>query len=292
MKYIHKIYLITTLSVVSIIIGVITYNIFKKDDKIEEVKQESTKALDISYVKSEQFLKDILSRKGDINSPEAANSTLTGSVKVDPISSDSLQFRNDSQLTTSQLSQKYTYPELLAKFGEDRVNLMYPPYKIQEFKDIPDKHNFPKTKFMIKHDTDENLCLDDGGTQQPGQYKMNFSECNESNSNQHFIYEPYRKYIKSATKNLCLDNGDNDLDYNELNTTSKIYNFSMQICNPDTFRQRFFYENEQKMIQNNDRRRWALTNPSISDKFVKNIAYNRESNNNNYSKQRMIFKTL
>lgn len=276
---------------------VIIILLFRSSDKKQTNLAELTelddgKGLEIEYVKSEEFKKNIKENTGtgDINSQEAKGSSFTGPVTPAPMLTPSQ--KPDKDLTPVELAQKYTYPELVAKFGDEKLKAIFGESKINEFKEIPNKQTFPKTKFLIKHDFNKVLCLNDRGTTKPGEFKLNFAECDKNNPNQQFIYEPYRKYIKSANKNLCLDNGDEHTNYIPNQLYGKNYYFSLQECNPTTHRQRFYYNDQRKLLQNADRPEWVLTNPGMNDLYSKNIAFNQENTDSIYPRQKMILEPI
>jgi hypothetical protein len=292
-----KIYLIFGLILLLIIICIILYFLLRSKpqpiiNNNEEEDKYNSKDSGIDYITSEEFKNNLLNKVGDLNSADAKNSSLAGPVGATPIIQSTIDLKSDNDLTPMELSTKYTYPELVSKFGEDKLKKMYNEAQISYFKEIPNKHNFPKTKFMIKHDSDKPLCLDDRGTVDPGQFKLNFSTCDTNNKNQQFIYEPYRKYIMSANKNLCLDNGDDNTNYLPNQLSGRQYNISLQKCDPNSYRQRFNYVPGYKTIQNADRPEWNLTNPGFNDLYGKNIAYSKEYNVTIHPKQKMIFTEI
>ena len=250
------------------------------------------KGLDTDYIKSEEFKKNLLNKQVDINSVEARGSSFAGPVAAATSKPTPSQVKADKDLTPSELEKKYTYPELLTKFGEDKLKSMFGELKIKEFKDIPNKHSFPKNDFQIKYyseDNNINLCLDDRETTVPGQYKMNFAKCDAMSNNQKFFYEPYRKYIISTKKNLCLDNGDENVGYTPGVQVGNMSYFSLQNCNPNTHRQRFTYDELGKFLKNADRPEWVLSNPGFNDQTTKNVAVNKEYSDFMSKKQKVIF---
>jgi hypothetical protein len=290
----NTVYLIIGLFLLVIIFSIILYFFMRSNPQsnISNKNKEDDSDFDINYIESEEFKKNLLNKIGDLNSADAKNSSLAGPVGASPIIQSALNLKSDNNLSPMELSTKYTYPELVGKFGEAKLKTMYNDAQLNEFKEIPNKHNFPKTKFMIKHDSDKPLCLDDRGTVDPGQFKLNFSTCDTNNKNQQFNYEPYRKYIMSANKNLCLDNGDENTNYLPNQLSGRQYHFSLQKCDPNSYRQRFNYIPGYKTIQNADRPEWTLTNPGFNDQYGKNIAYSKEFNTTMHPKQKMIFTEI
>lgn len=90
---------------------------------------------------------------------------------------------------------------------------------------------------MLQNPFKQNLCMDDGGALAPGKSLMRMWNCDKSNINQQFTYDPLLKQLKNPNKNLCVDDGGGAL-------------YSLRSCDANAKNQQFVYNPYTQMFAN------------------------------------------